>query len=333
MATVDLSGTYLAVEFLINDFYTEIQLDISGALDTIAPSMDVSCVADLYVDLDVLKNTFKFQTDSADVTNAPADDIKYFTLRDKFWNTDPTGSFSINVADAVQDYTDTPVKIFDASPDNKNMVAHDFVRHLANELFRTHKGVDLFNNEKELMEDIREKSQRAWAVIDNALTKWDVKERLNLTSETVHGVTYEEQVATGRSPAEYDDSVTLEKIGYYYTTDASSNICKSILDQLAHHQPQRFREIAGHDGIQSIPFMDGDIISMKLKIMPDPNQHELVNTTGLLTAIVPRTYKIRFNAKENYSATDNIPRSNDEDINLYRSFDTSTSLTGELVVS
>jgi len=212
MATIDLSGSYLAVEFLINDFDTTITLDISGVLDTaVAPTMDVSCVADLYVDLDVLKNTFKFQTDSADVTNDPADDIKYFTFRDNFWNTDSGKSFSINVADAVQDYADTPFKIFDASPDNKNMVAHDFVRHLSNELFRTHKGVDLFNNEAELMEDIRSKSRKAWAVIDNALTKWDVKDRdFSATPVNLYGFDYELQESVGKSSSTYVDSSTGE---------------------------------------------------------------------------------------------------------------------------
>jgi hypothetical protein len=330
MATVDLSGTYLAVEFLINDFDTDIVLDISGALDTFVPSMDVSCVADLYVDLDVLKNTFKFQTDSADVTNAPADDIKYFTFRDNFWNTDPNKSFSINVADAVQDYAETELNytpIFDASPSNKNMVAHDFVRHLANELFRTHRGVDLFNNEDELMNNIREKSQKAWAVIDNALTKWDVKDRdFTTTSVTVHGVTYEEQ-------EELDDPGNLYGADNYkyYLNVATNNICKSILEQLAHHQPQRFREIEKIDGIQSIPFMNGDIISMKLTITPDPNQHLLV---GLSAPVVPRTYKIRFNAIEGYklaSHSSDVNRAGDESAN-YRVFDTSTLTGGVLEV-
>lgn len=322
----------VVLEFFINDFNTEITLDISGQLDSYDVSLgDTDCVADLYVDTQVLRETFKFQTDSNDVTDAMNDDIKYFTFRDKFWTHDPSHSFSINVADAVQHFGDTNVQIFNSPNIKKNMACHDFTRYLSDSLFNTHKGVDLFNNEDELLNDIRLKSQKAWATMDKALTKWDVEAR-DLTGVSLHGVSYDPQVTKS---GDYDGG-SLGFLRYYNddpSTDTDDNICMSILKQLAYHQPQRFRTILSsptQEELHSIPFVEGDIISMKLTITPAANQHLLV---GLAQPIQPRTYKIRFNLVDNYatSYTKEVTRENDESSD-YRTLDTATDFTGVLAI-
>ena len=302
---------YAPVEFIINNFNTDITMTLSATLDISNVTMDVSCVADLYVDTTILKNTFKFQTDSDDITDLSENDIKYFVYRDAFWS-DPSYSFSINFADAVQDYLDTPVKIVDGPSSDKNMICHDFVRYLAQKLFNTYHGVDLFSNESELINDIRDKSQKAWAVIDNELIKWDVKTRDLSQSTPIHGVIYQSQETPSGT---YDDGHNLLN---YYTNLNENNVCRSILRQLAYHQPNRFQDISGNSGIQSIPFIAGDIISIKLIINPANNQH---NLTGLVEAIEPRSYKVRFNLVDNYdgSGSLDISRSIDES-NDYRYF-------------
>ena len=320
----------IAVEFFINDFNTDIFLDISGQIDAYDASLDVTdCVADLYVDTNVLRETFKFQTDSDDVTDAVNTDIKYFTFRDNFWSTDVDHSFSINVADAVQNFSDTNVQIFNNPTTNKNMVSHDFVRYLAKSLFNAHQGVDLFNNEEALMNDIRLKSQKAWAIMDNALIKWDVKER-DLTGVSLYDVTYSAQVAAAPNTYEYQSMNTNFR---YYNDDPSTNtddnICMSILKQLAFHQPGRFKNILNGttnavdvNGLYSIPFIAGDIISMKLTITPASDQHLLV---GLSQPLDPRTYKIRFNLVDGHASGhgQETLRATDE-VTTYRFFDTST---------
>ena len=328
----------IVVEFFINDFNTEITLDISGQIDAYDVSLatDVSCVADLYVDTNVLRETFKFQTDSDDVTDAINTDIKYFTFRDNFWSTDISHSFAINVADAVQNFNDTNVQIFNNPSDDKNMVSHDFVRYLAKSLFNAHQGVDLFNNEDALMNDIRLQSRKAWATMDKALVKHDVKER-DVSNLTLYGVPYEVQVNQSGVI-----SLSAGYPGRYYNDDPSTttddNICMSILKQLAFHQPGRFKDIldpntnaADADGLYSIPFIHGDIISMKLTITPASDQHLLVN---LQNPIPPRTYKIRFNLVDFHQTSGHaaeVLRANDE-LQNYRNLDTATDFTGELAI-
>lgn len=329
----------IVVEFFINDFNTDILLDISGQLDAydVPLASDVSCVADLYVDTQVLRETFKFQTDSNDITDISDNDIKYFTFRDKFWSMDADHSFAINIADAVQNWTDTNnptyishVPIAEGPDDNKNMVSHDFVRYLAKSLFNAHQGVDLFNNEDALMNDIRLKSRKAWATMDNALTKYDVKERdFTTTPVELYDVTYSEQVPAAPNTYEHGGIDTTFR---YYNDDPSTttddNICMSILKQLAFHQPGRFKDIldpntnaADGNNLYSIPFIDGDIISMKLTIAPNSNQHELV---GLTNPLGSRSYKIRFNLVNGHVVSmhqSEVTRAGDESVD-YRSFDT-----------
>lgn len=100
-------------------------------------SGDVTAKVD--VSVSVLQNLFQFQTDSADITNANNNDIKY-----KVEYTTSTEPLGID----LDTKTEVTVNAYASTGDVH--VTYEWVRHLAHELFNTHFGADLFSNELEL---------------------------------------------------------------------------------------------------------------------------------------------------------------------------------------
>lgn len=93
--------------------------------------------ATIDVSLNLLKDIFKFQSDSVDICNNVLSDVKYKVV-------DPSNSWVYSPADAVVDAN--PIR----NGATEQKVQYDFVRHLAKSLFGTDLGVDLFTNEEEL---------------------------------------------------------------------------------------------------------------------------------------------------------------------------------------
>jgi hypothetical protein len=294
-----------SVHFIIDNFDTAIQLDVCGNLFKSIVTMDVSAVCDLYVDTSLVRSAFQFQTDSSHTGSEG--DIKYFIDRDAFWNYDPEHSFAINPADAQINTSDTVVKIMDSSSEpEKNMVCHDFVRFLSKQLFNTPYGVDLFDNEEQLLNSIRNKSTQVWSNIDKALCKYDVKDRQFLTSYVTLDDTYydvQENSSGVYGPNDWK----------YYLNDDVENVSKKMLDQIVGQKPARLTTIVNTTDIQPIPFLAGDTISLKLTISPADGQH-------LLTDVAPfgaRTFRIRYNLVDNHKSnghTADVNRSSSESV-------------------
>jgi hypothetical protein len=297
------------INFIIDNFETAITLDVSGNLFKSLVTMDVSGVADLYVDLSLVRSAFQIQTDASDVINASSSDIKYFINRDIFWNYDTSHSFAINPADAIYNFADSSVNIMNATDTpQKNMVCHDFVRFIASKLFNTPYGTDLFQNELELLNDIRDNSQKVWFTIDKELAKYDVVDRPALSSVVGYdGVNFESQVL-------HDGTYSGWK---WYSNDVSGNISKKMLDQMAYNNPARLRNIANTTEIQPIPFVENDTISLKLTVNPADGQETLTGVPPLGA----RTYRIRYKLKDGHSPSHTLDVSRDVDENLlYREY-------------
>ena len=121
-------------ELVLEAFESTVTMTTSGTLDSVAvPSVTTSAQAVFTVDLDDMKSVFQFQTDSADVLDVSASDIKFYTTMAN-WP-------SLNAANAMMDHTASVSPIASGLAANKMMVAHDFTRYLAQELFGTHHGV------------------------------------------------------------------------------------------------------------------------------------------------------------------------------------------------
>ena len=268
------------VDFVLEDFASSVTMGTAGTLASASiPSLDASSIAVLEVDLDNMKDVFQFQTDSTDFVNTAATDLKYLVQMAN-WP-------SLNPSNAMLDHTSSTNPIATVGSDgsnlaaNKMMVCHDYTRYLAVKLFSTHFGVDLFNNEPELLQNLR----TVTGVASSGQTWYDISASLVAVSTT----------------GDHTGIVTGDASGNYMTNaqTANTNICKSLFDQLMGASASRFSGLGNSGTFQSIPFAADDTISFKLTIAAATNQH---NLTGV-SAIGNRVYKIKLVMKASPSNT------------------------------
>jgi len=293
MPTVDYTDPVPEpLHFVLEAFESSVTLDLCGNLFAEAPvALDTSAVAVIYVSTQAIKDTFKFMTDATDVINLAESDIRYY-VDSASWPSIADMHPANGMLDKTEDGARDPIASADgttAYAADKMMVAHDFTRYLAKELFNTHLGVDLFNNEKELLDSIRR------ACDDSAAghTYYDV---LNVLKNVD---------LTGSGDSAHTDLVSDADGNYMTNSTASdsvankSNICRVLFSQMMDVSGvHRFADIltgitTQDDGTtsapQSLPFLENDTISFKLIINPAADQNQL-------TGVEPfgaRSYEIR----------------------------------------
>ena len=254
------------VNFTLSGLNSTLSMDLSGTLAAEAPAaLDVSATAVYYVKTSDMLKVFKFQTDSLDVNDLDNADIKYYVFRGvDAW----PANLKINPAHAAMSENAMLPSGVDAS---KNLVKHDFVRYLAQCLFNTIHGVDLFSNEDALLENIALKGQDARTAIELAL------DNVNTTKTVASGALTSAADADGRR----------------YTTNAltgNTNICRELMRQVASQAASRFGATADSTAVQSVPLVNDDTLNFKVTVAAAANQHDLTSRND---AIVPRVYKIK----------------------------------------
>jgi len=260
----------MPVDFVLEKFNYELEMGVSGELYTaVTPVLDVSATAEYYVSVTDMRDTFYFQTDSRDINDLSGEDVKYYVNWPAHVVLNPCHAF----------VSTDPIAVTNANgviDDNRQLVKHDFIRHVAKDLFNTHLGVDLFSNEQELKDDLASKGHtEAWSSILTDISA------VNVLNNTLLGP---------------------DASGEYYTSDAldtSANLCRELLGQLLQSAPSRVYNLSaiavdGNLDLEKffIPFEDGDSISFKLTLSAAPTQHELVSKAD---PVPDRTYKIRLN--------------------------------------
>lgn len=250
----------MSVNFTLTGLNQNFTLGVSGELAGEAPVvLDVSCIAVYNVKLSDMLDVFKFQSDSFDVNNTDASDIQYYVYMSN-WPAD----LKLNPVHAGA-LSSSPILATGGSiVAEKNLVKHDFVRYLAEQLFNTPHGVDLFSNEDALLSDLASKGVIAKAAIDASL---------NAVSHAN---------ATGGGSA-----------GHKYSTNdltGPANFTRELMRQIATQEPSRFAGITGTTDIQSVPLADNDTISFKVSISPADNQHQLTDRPN---PIETRVYQIK----------------------------------------
>jgi hypothetical protein len=273
------------VNITLVGFETTVTLDLSGQLYTAdSGELDVSCNALLEVSLDEMKNVFKYQTDAENILQADQEQIRYYVDAGKWGTEIATGNNPANAqlvetpVDPLQNPIATGGNKQASYPDNKMYVCHDFIRFLAQKLFNTHEGVDLFVNQKELLLNIRDN-------VHNASWSW--------TSSPDSAIKQALEAVDMTSPTD-PQSALLNQDGAnkYFTTsedsDSSGNICRVIAEQLMLEAASRFQSIAPSDAMQSLPFEEDDTLDFKIIIKPAAGQHELTS----VDPIEGRSYKI-----------------------------------------
>lgn len=256
-----------SVQFVLSAFESSVQMGVAGAIDTIPiPEITTDSRAILQVSVDDMKAVFKYQTDSTDFTDVDSADIKYFVHSDAFPLLNPANAM-LNAPDSL-----SPIATANGSgdlPANKMLVAHDFVRYLAVKLFNTHYGVDLFNNEVALLQNLRE----ICGDVEAGQTWYDIKSKLAAVG-----------VAGSDAGLEGDDDK------YMTNSDkTANNLCRVLMQQMLGAASARFAQIEASDAPQSLPFAANDSISFKVTISAAADQELL---TGV-AAIPDRSYEIR----------------------------------------
>ena len=269
--------------------------------------------AEIEVSLCSFLKTFKFQMDSFDINNCKKNDIKYFVFKEPFFS-DP--NLRINPADAFIKHTD----LFQTDDDktittyplnyknSKKMVCHDFIRYLALKLFGTVHAVDLFDNETELLDDVRRQcfisqSDASLSTMDNIKK---IMEYCDISNDLL-------DVSYCSMSTNYDVIY-----GMTNKINTSDNICKMLLDQIIGTDITRMANLDRNCDLQSLPLRDGDTIIYKMTIHAAYEQHTLTD----VDVIPPRIYEIRYVLRDE---PDNICRSCDE-IQNYRLYNFKTGL-------
>jgi hypothetical protein len=260
----------------LNQSYT---LDVCGNLLAAAPDAmtDVSAVATYHIKKSVLRSVFKFYSDSADVNNVDASDTRYYVFMTN-WPHDA----SLNPAHASM--TSNPMLATGGEiVSNKNLVKHDFVRYLAYKLFNTVYGVDLFNNELELLNDISSKGRTKAADVITLLKNVS-------TSATTGSQIHVDQTDSSNNRFTLNDA------------SGNTNICRELMRQIAANAPARFNygnsdasgvDLSGNP-YREVPIETGDSLNFKVSITPAVNQHNLTSQSPFDT----RVYKIRLLVSE-----------------------------------
>lgn len=251
------------VNFTLSGLNQNFTLGVSGELAAAAAAvLDVSATAVYNIKLSDMLNVFKFQSDSFDVNDISASDIKYYVFSES-----PNWPTNLVLNPANADMSGTP--IFATGGDieaNKNKVKHDFVRYLAQQLFNTPYGVDLFSNEDALLSDLVSKGATAHTAIKTALAAVNTT-AVGLANTDANGLKYATNALTGET-----------------------NFSRELLRQVAYAAAPRFFAISDISGVQSIPLQADDTINFKVSISPATNQHELTSRTNPFNA---RVYQIR----------------------------------------
>jgi len=293
--------------FYVQAFNTEVDAS-SGLISALADiSFNANVVAEFDCSLNVLQTLFRFSTDAIDVMDTSSNDILYQINYNRTGNTLETNDVSgSGVTVLLCDYdasnscpiplsanwivnttcvgTDTGDNTFisGTSAATYRQVPYDFVRYIAQNLFNTYLGVDLFNNEEFMRDDINKKARIS---LDTQLS-------------TIYGLGTTQPVASGELADKFCPP------GTYIDNDNSKlHPSEVILRKIMDVQPNRLSaldtyiingntdDVSGNAiPIYKMPLESGDAVVFQLTINADPNQRTDVNIPG--AAIAERTYRI-----------------------------------------
>ena len=251
------------ITFVLDKFSASYTLDQRATLDAgVTYSFtDASAVAVYYISKTAIKNVFTFNSDSWDFNDVSSQDIHYFINMNNW----PAG-LEINPVNAMLDKVDLAKAMLQVGIPNKMFVKHDFIRYLAYKLFNTANGVDLFNNERDLIQHLN--------AMGNASFQRDISGTLN---------TYASESSTAVIADQFIiDTSSNTKCTTNMFTD-NDNICRELFNQILNNNPARFHDISFNikdaegdlTGQASLPFITGDTISYRFTVFPNVGQETL----------------------------------------------------------
>lgn len=260
-----------SINFVLDRFSAAYTLSQSATMfeGTTLTLADVSATAVFYVSQADMQSVFKFQSDSFDIDDLSASDIRYFT-----YMTNWPSTLVINPVNAMLDKTGQSANaISEVGIPNKMLVKHDFIRYLALRLFNTASGVDLFNNESELISHL---NSMGYASYQNDIsgTLWKYATNASTAVDNTNFI--------------LDASSNAKCTTDHFTTN--ENICRELFNQIIYAKKDRFKDISfNSEGLCSLPILSGDSISYRFTVFPKAGQ----NTITGVPAFGGRSYRIK----------------------------------------
>ena len=247
------------INFALSSLNQTTQCVDGAVLEQFTSSLAHDATGILYVNLQDMQNVFGYQTDSIDINNQAADDLKYFVDMTQW-----PANLTLNPSHAMMfnPLSTGGFDIFDSSiSDTKKLVKHDYIRYLSNKLFNTTRGVDLMSNELELNENLAGDGS-----LFESMNARNISNILNSICTTA---------TTGMSGPDVNSKMYLTN-----TTLIPTNIVRSIMDQISASDPQRFNNLdtsVNNALIRSVPFMIDDTLNFTLTIKAAVGQNTLTN--------------------------------------------------------
>jgi hypothetical protein len=259
-----------SINFVLDRFSAAYTLSQSATMfegESIAFT-DASATAVFYVSEANMKNVFKFQSDSFDINDLSASDIRYFTYMSNW----PEG-LVINPVNAMLDKSESANAITSVGIPNKMLVKHDFIRYLALKLFNTPSGVDLFNNENELIAHLNDMGNASYQN-DISGSLWKYATNASTAVDNTNFIL----------DASSNDKCTTDHL------TSNDNICRELFNQILYANKSRFSDISLNTlGVRSLPILSGDSISYRFTVFPKAGQNDI---TGV-AAFGGRSYRIK----------------------------------------
>lgn len=241
----DVSGTN--IEFVLTGLDASAQLGVSGELEAaVAAAIDASAVIDVTMSATAVQGVFYFKTDASSIDDVSATDLSYTTVSG--------GWADISYSEGTVYRSSLPI-------DSGDTLKEDFIRHLANELFNTHLGADLFSNEDALKDAISAQDSNVTTSIRALLVNGE-----NLDNNT-------------------DTSANFSRV--LLTQMTSSSVGRERLNNIIDLSSNAQDDVG--EGWYYVPFEAGDIIAFPLTVHAAEGQE---NLTGV-TSVDSRKYIVR----------------------------------------
>ena len=286
------------INFVLTDLSSSVTLSQTGNITSEVLSISGDAVAVFVAKTSDIKKVFQFQTDAVNINDVSSQDMKFYVDMSQ-WPNGPNSAnmLVLNPANAMMDfpsYSSGAIasinKLGEPYEHNKMLVKHDFIRYIAQKMFNTYQGVDIFNNQLELSQNIEavcdgSASGHSWFDISAALYK----------------------VSTNGSHEGLETDANGEKYMTVGTT-SDANLSRELFLQIVGNQPNRLETLVlDSPDRQAIPFVTGDSINFKLTVTPAPGQETVAGLTGIAT-IPARTYVIKLLlVADNDTAVNTVP--------------------------
>ena len=238
-------------------YLSDLEISTTATLATLsgAATTDFSgnATAELDVSASVLQNLFQFHSDAIDITNTVADDLTYKVVY-------TSSSYPLSTDFLVN--TEVSTGMVDANAAT-NTVPYDYVRYLAQRLFNTYLGVDLFANEEELRTDL---DSTARAALNTKLLSFVSAGTIDASASINPSKVILDQIIQNQP--------TRLSTLHVASGDANTNDGAAVFNY--------------------IPILEGDSLYFKLIVSAATNQAAVVDSSTVSTP--DRTYLIKINA-------------------------------------